>query len=107
MSENDPLLWLEGGEGAAALGWVREQNGRSLALLEADPRYAGMYREALAVLTAPDRIPYPSFLGDRLANFWQDDVHVRGLWRATNLADFAGAEPAWQNLLDVDALAAA
>src|SRR6266536_590943 len=107
MSEDDPFLWLEEVEGAAALQWVREQNGRSLVLLEADPRYREMYRDALAVLTAPDRIPYPSFLGDRLANFWQDDVHVRGLWRTTSPAGFATAEPDWQTLLDVDALAAA
>src|SRR5216684_5939703 len=107
MSDDDPFLWLEEVEGAAALQWVRGQNARSLAVLEGDPRYPEMYREALAVITAPDRIPYPSFLGDRLANFWQDDVHVRGLWRATSLAAFAGAAPDWQNLLDVDALAAA
>src|SRR6266581_2527903 len=107
MTEDDPFLWLEEVEGAAALQWVREQNARSLALLESDPRYSEMYREALAVITAPDRIPYPSFLGDRLANFWQDDLHVRGLWRTTSLASFVAAEPQWETLLDVDALASA
>jgi prolyl oligopeptidase len=107
MTDDDPFLWLEEVEGAAALAWVRAENARSLALLEADPRYADMHREALAVITAPDRIPYPGFLGDRLANFWQDEGHVRGLWRATSLASFATAEPDWQTLLDVDALAAA
>jgi prolyl oligopeptidase len=105
-SDEDPFLWLEEVEGAAALQWVRAENARSLGLLEDDPRYAGMYREALAVVTAPDRIPYPSFLGDHLANFWQDDGHVRGLWRRTSLLSFATAEPDWQVLLDVDALAA-
>ena len=78
MTDDDPFLWLEEVEGAAALAWVRAENARSLALLEGDPRYADMHREALAVITAPDRIPYPGFLGDRLANFWQDDGHVRG-----------------------------
>ncbi|HEV2336126.1 MAG TPA: prolyl oligopeptidase family serine peptidase, partial [Stellaceae bacterium] len=107
MTEEDPFLWLEEVEGARALTWVRAENTSSLAALEADPRYAAMHREALAVVTAPDRIPYPSFLGDRLANFWQDDVHVRGLWRVTNLASFATDAPDWQPLLDVDALAAA
>jgi prolyl oligopeptidase len=107
MSRDDPFLWLEEVEGAAALGWVRAENARSLAVLEADPRYAALYAVALAVITAADRIPYPRFLGDRLANFWQDDVHVRGLWRATSLASFATAEPEWRTLIDVDALAAA
>jgi prolyl oligopeptidase len=107
VNEDDPLLWLEEVEGARALAWVREQNARSLTLLGGDPRYGEMYREALAVVTAADRIPYPSFLGDHLANFWQDDVHVRGLWRTTSPDSFATAEPDWQTLFDVDALAAA
>ena len=107
MTEDDLFLWLEEVEGARALGWVRAENARSLAVLEGDPRYAELYREALAVISAPDRIPYPSFLGDRLANFWQDDVHVRGLWRSTSLGSFATAEPDWQKVLDVDALAVA
>src|ERR1700687_6441988 len=98
MTEDDPFLWLEEVESGKALAWVRQQNARSLALLEGDPRYREIYRDALSVVTAPDRIPYPSFLGDRLANFWQDDVHVRGLWRATSLASFATAEPEWRTL---------
>jgi len=107
MKEDDPFLWLEEVEGARALEWVRTQNARSLALLEGDPRYQLMHNEALGVVTASDRIPYPSFLGEGLANFWQDDVHVRGLWRVTTLVSFATDAPDWQTLLDVDALAAA
>ena len=105
MTDDDPFLFLEEVEGEAALQWVRRENARSLALLEGDPRYAGLYQEALNVVTAPDRIPYPGFLGDRLVNFWQDDGHVRGLWRWTSLTSFATAEPDWQVLLDVDGLA--
>src|SRR5690348_7485577 len=104
---DDPFLWLEEVEGEAALQWVRRENARSLALLEGDPRYPALYSDALAAVTAPDRIPYPRFLGERLANFWQDDAHARGLWRTTTLASFAGAEPGWRTLLDIDALAAA
>ncbi len=104
--DDDPFLWLEEVEGAAALDWVRRQNARSLAELEADPRYEALRREALAVLTASDRIPYPRFLGPRLVNFWQDETHIRGLWRETSLASFAAAEPEWRPLLDIDALAA-
>jgi prolyl oligopeptidase len=107
VSDDDPFLWLEDVEGEAALKWVREQNARSLGALEADPRYRALYDAALAVITASDRIPYPRFIGDGLANFWQDDVHVRGLWRTTTLASFTTAEPEWRTILDVDALAAA
>ena len=62
---------------------------------------------ASAIITAPDRIPYPIFLGNDLVNFWQDEAHVRGLWRRTTLDSFRAAEPHWETLLDIDALAAA
>ena len=107
MSDNDPFLWLEDIDGSRALAWVRAENARSLALLESDPRYSALLAEARAVITAPDRIPYPSFLGDDLVNFWQDEAHVRGLWRRTTLDSFRAAEPRWERLLDIDALAAA
>jgi prolyl oligopeptidase len=107
MSDDDPFLWLEEVEGEAALDWVRRENARSLALLEADPRCGVLHQQALAIVTASDRIPYPRFLGDRLANFWQDAAHVRGLLRETSLQSFTGAAPEWHTLLDIDALAAA
>jgi prolyl oligopeptidase len=107
VTADDPFQWLEEVEGEAALAWVRRENARSLAALEGDPRYPALYRDALAVVTAADRIPYPRFLGELLVNFWQDETHVRGLWRATTLASFATAEPEWRQLLDIDALAAA
>jgi prolyl oligopeptidase len=107
MPKTDPYLRLEDVEGDTALAWVREQNARSLALLEADPRYQGLYDAALKIIAAEDRIPYPSFRGESLANFWQDAVHVRGVWRKTTLASYRGAEPQWHTVLDIDALAAA
>jgi prolyl oligopeptidase len=107
MTEDDPFLWLEDVEGDRALAWVREQNARTLALLEADPRYQGLHDAALQIVTARDRVPYPRFLGGALANFWQDETHVRGLWRRTTLASYRTAEPDWHTILDLDALAAA
>src|SRR5437773_2555069 len=107
MSDNDPFLWLEDTDGPRALAWVRAENARSLALLERDPRYSALLAGARAIITAPDRIPYPSFLGNDLVNFWQDEARVRGLWRRTTLDSFGAAEPHWETLLDIDALAAA
>jgi prolyl oligopeptidase len=106
-TENDPFLWLEEIDSDAALAWVRAQNAHSLALLESDPRYPALLAEARAVITAPDRIPYPHFLGGHLANFWQDEAHVRGLWRRTTLDSYRTPDPQWEMLLDIDALAAA
>jgi prolyl oligopeptidase len=104
---DDPFLWLEDVEGDKAIAWVREQNARSLALLEADPRYRRLYDTVLNVITAEDRIPYPMFLRDGVSNFWQDSTHVRGLSRRTTLASYRTAEPEWETIYDLDALAAA
>ncbi len=106
-SSEDPFLWLEDIEGARALAWVREQNAHALARLEADPRHEEIRQAALAVYTAADRIPYGRILNGKVDNFWQDKDHVRGLWRRTTLESYAGAEPDWTVLLDLDALAGA
>src|SRR4051812_387245 len=106
MSDDDPFLWLEEIESEAALAWVARQNARTLAALESDPRFDGLYRAALDVLTSADRIAYPAFLGNRLVNFWQDETHIRGVWRETSLASFLTPKPAWRPLLDIDALSA-
>lgn len=99
-------LWLEEVEGKEALEWVEAQNTRSLAALQADPRYATFEAEALDLLTSSERIPYGSVRQGFVYNFWQDDTHVRGIWRRTPEADYAKTEPVWETLIDFDALAA-
>ena len=105
--ESDPYLWLEEIEGEEALAWVRSQNERSLAELEADPRFATLYEEALSVLTSDARLPLGQIADGRVYNFWQDETHVRGVWRRADVASYRGGSPAWETLLDVDALAEA
>lgn len=99
-------LWLEEVEGAQALAWVTAQNERTLAELEADPRYAGFEAEAIEVLNSSERIPYGSVRDGYVYNFWQDETNVRGLWRRTPLASYATETPAWETLIDFDKLAA-
>ncbi len=107
-AQDDPFIWMEDADSPKALEWVKAQDVRTLALLQGDPRYADLHRDALAILTATDRIPYPDLLkGETVTNFWQDTVHVRGVWRQTTLAGYRAAATEWQPLLDVDALAAA
>jgi prolyl oligopeptidase len=89
------------------MAWVEKQNARTAGVLEADPRYQTFHREALAIFTAQDRIPEPDFLGAGIANFWQDATHVKGLWRRATPASFASASPAWETLIDLDALSKA
>lgn len=101
----DEDLWLEDVEGTAALDWVRNQNDRSLAILEAEPGYGDMETAAREILTSQDRIPYGPIRDGFVWNFWQDDVHVRGLWRRSDADAYRAGEPAWETILDIDQLA--
>ncbi len=104
----DPYLWLEEVEGERAMAWVEERNARSLGVLQGDPRYEGLHEQALALVQSRDRIPQPGFThAGMIDNFWQDADHVRGIWRRTTLDSYRTDTPAWQTILDVDALSAA
>ena len=103
----DDHLALEQVDGAEARAFVAEENRRSLAALTGDPRYEAFRQEAEAILTAEDRIPMPSFLGDGVGNFWQDAANPKGIWRRTTLDSYRTATPRWETLLDIDALARA
>jgi prolyl oligopeptidase len=100
----DPYLWLEEVEGKKAIEWVKERNAASLGELEADPRYAPIKEEVRAILNASDRIPFPTWRGGWVYNFWQDAQSVRGLWRRARLKEYRKGVPSWQVVLDVDAL---
>ena len=103
----DPFLWLEDVQGDKALAWVRERNAESRRQIEAYPRFGELRDNALKVLNSKERIPFVVRRGDWLYNFWQDDAHKRGLWRRTTPAEYRKPEPAWDIVLDLDALAAA
>ena len=104
--DDDPFLWLEDVEGAAAVAWVEERNAATLA------RYGGAGtladRDALAaILDRPDKLPGIGRRGGLVWNFWQDAGNPRGVWRRTTLESFRSASPAWDVVLDLDALAQA
>ena len=102
----DPYLWLEDIHGTRSLAWVKEQNARSTAVLQADPDYRRDYQALLKVLDATDRIPYGELEHQYVLNFWQDAQHPKGIWRRTSIAEYRNAEPRWEILLDLDRLAA-
>ncbi len=103
----DPFVRLEDIHGAETLDWVRRQNARTAARLEADIRFEPYREAALALFTAKDRIPYPDFRNDGLDNVWQDRAHPHGVWRRTTLASYPSEAPQWEPLLDLDALSKA
>jgi prolyl oligopeptidase len=105
-TSDDPYLWLEDVSSPKALQWVEAHNAKSTAVLEADPRYQRFYSQALEIAQAKDRIPVGEFIGGQVYNFWQDEDHVRGIWRRTLLQSYSSGKPEWQTVLDLDALAA-
>ncbi|MFM2043105.1 MAG: putative prolyl oligopeptidase family protein PpcE [Pseudomonadota bacterium] len=106
-AKKDEFLWLEEVEGERALTWVRAQNEEAFKRLRADSRYEGLRADAEKILTARDRIPYGSLAGGMVDNFWQDQTHVRGIWRRTTVENYRTETPAWETVLDIDALSKA
>jgi prolyl oligopeptidase len=101
----DPFLWLEQRHGARALAWVKEQDAKTLAVLQADPHYQTFFREAVTIDESKSRIPFPALHGGDIYNFWQGAGHVRGFWRRTSISDYVSRSPHWTTVLDLDAVA--
>ncbi|WP_319593460.1 hypothetical protein [Georgenia thermotolerans] len=103
----DPYGWLEDVEGEEALAWVRARNAEAQAALTTSPRFEELRTGILEVLDSTAKIPGVVQRGEHLYNFWTDAEHVRGVWRRTTWASYRTAEPEWEVLIDVDALAEA
>ncbi len=103
----DPYLWLEDVLGDRALKWVRERNAESEALLQAEPGFEGLRSRIREVLDSKEQIPYVTRRGDSFYNLWRDAANPRGLWRRASLAEYRKAQPAWDTVIDIDALAKA
>jgi len=103
----DPHQWLEAVESPEALAWVREHNAIAEAELAATPEFTALEAELLAIYDSTDRIPDVHKRGAHYYNFWRDHEHPGGLWRRTTLAEYRKPAPAWETLLDLDALNAA
>ncbi len=101
----DKYVWLEDVTGERAMAWVKAENERTAAVLQADPRFAGLQADALKVLESPDRLPTPALNGSDVYNTWQDATHVKGILRRTSVSDYLTSEPHWHTVIDYDALA--
>ncbi|HNT37721.1 MAG TPA: prolyl oligopeptidase family serine peptidase [Rubrivivax sp.] len=101
---DDPFRWLEEVQGERALAWVRERNAIAERELQAVSGHAERERAILEVLDSQARIPAVQRVGPWLYNLWQDAANPRGLWRRATLAEFRKPAPAWETVLDLDAL---
>jgi len=101
----DPYAWLEDVTGDKPLDWVRTQNARTDAELAAGPGFAPLQAQLRAILDSDAKIPEVEKIGAFYYNFWKDAAHERGLWRRTTLAEYRKPQPAWETVIDLDALA--
>ncbi len=104
---DDPYGYLEDVDSARSLAWVEAQNAVSTKELQGDPGYDALYARLLAIYDSKERIPAIRKIGPWFYNFWRDADHVRGVMRRTTLDEYRKAEPAWDTVIDVDALSAA
>ncbi len=105
--DQDPYLWLEDVQGQRALAWVRERNAESEKLLQAQPGFAAARASIREVLDAREQIPYVARQGGWFYNLWRDADNPRGLWRRATLTEYRKPKPAWDTVIDLDALARA
>lgn len=103
--KEDPHLWLEDVTGERQLDWVRERNEQTQTHFEANQDFLALRDDLLKILDSDERIPFVSKSGDHYYNFWKDKDHERGLWRRTSLEEYRQDDPAWETVLDLDALA--
>lgn len=103
-SATDDLLWLEELQGKQALAWVEQENQRTLARFAQGEAFPQLEKQVLDILNQESQIPWISRYGEFYYNFWQDRHNPRGLWRRTSLQEYRKQQPAWETVLDIDAL---
>jgi len=101
----DPWIWLEDVGGEKPLAWVRDRNAECVAELATAARFREIETRVLSILDSEEKIPYVRRIGGHWYNLWRDAEHPRGLWRRTTPEDYARPTPAWDTVLDLDALA--
>jgi prolyl oligopeptidase len=101
---DDPYQWLEDVTGDMPLDWVRAQNAKTDAALASGSAFKDMEAGIREVLDSDAKIPFVQKMGGYYYNFWKDSNHERGLWRRTTLEEFRKPNPAWETVIDLDAL---
>ncbi len=96
------LDYLEIVEGAEALEFARKNNGISDARIKSDKRFQTTFDEILKIVTAKDKLPAFYLMHDEIYNFWQDNVHIKGILRKTSVKAFNSGAPTWETVLDID-----
>jgi prolyl oligopeptidase len=103
---DDENLWLDDIDGAKPLDWVKARNAETVSKYAESQDFKTLDARLLEMLDSDAKIPMVSKIGDHFYNFWRDKQHPKGLWRRTTLAEYRKDKPAWDTVIDLDALAA-
>lgn len=101
---DDPYIWMEEVESERSLNWVKEQNAVTAEKITSVPGFNEMKDRYLEALNDQSKIDYPNVVGDYIYNFWQDENHVRGIWRRTSRQAYLDNTQQWETILDLDKL---
>ena len=105
-SATDPYIWLEDAHSPKAMEWVKAQDESTMAVFGKDPNFEKFRQISLDILNDKDRIPYGSYDGKYVYNFWQDETHRKGIVRRATLNEYVKPDPKWETVLDIDSLSA-
>ena len=105
LMNDDKYLWLEEIESKRSMDWVREQNAKTLRRFSTSASFTDLQTKILAALDSKDRIPSVSSCAGYLYNYWVDESNPKGILRRTTWEEYPKAQPAWETVIDIDALA--
>ncbi|MBM6588638.1 prolyl oligopeptidase family serine peptidase [Brevibacterium sp. RIT 803] len=100
---HDENLWLEDIHGDAQMGWVKDQNAKTISRFQ-DDLFDSIAGEIRTALDSEGKIPMVAKRGEHYFNFWRDSNNPKGLWRRTTWDSFVSDSPEWEILIDLDEL---
>lgn len=103
-AESDPFIKLEDIRSDESMKWVKAENELSSSHLKANPSFNQLKDSIKSILASKERIPAVGIIDDYVYNHWTDEKNPRGLWRRTKISELSKKNPAWEIMLDIDAL---
>ncbi len=104
----DKYLWLEEVLSEKSLEWAREQNKKTIEYFSKDPEFDKLVDSLTEALETKEKIPYASFINNGYVyNTWSDEKNIQGLLRRSKIESYKNGNPAWEALIDLDALSSA
>lgn len=100
---HDENLWLEDIHGDDSMGWVKDQNAKTVARFQ-DDLFDSIAGEIRTALDSEGKIPMVAKRGEHYFNFWRDSTNPKGMWRRTTWDSYVSESPEWETLIDLDEL---